>query len=201
MHRNLIRSGVLVAALAVAATACGDDDDGFGLASSTTAPAATTTSVPTTTTAGTDTTAPEPEEYSEATRRAYLEGCAEDAPPAACQCTLDEFQRRYSESDFIVLALENADASEPPPEVLEVVISCIGELDDGTGAFPAEFREGYIEGCAAEATVAFCTCTLDRFEEIYTLEEFTAVFTQMESDASMPPEVEAILADCITSSG
>ena len=82
-----------------------------------------------------------------------------------------------------------------------MIIACIGDLDDGGGTFPAEFRDGYVEGCAAEATVEFCTCTLDRFEDMYTLEEFTTVFTQMESQDSVPPEVEAILTECIASLG
>jgi hypothetical protein len=199
VNRLLIRIAVLLTALAVAAAGCGDDDDdgGFGLASSTTASPGTTQS------SGTSSTDPgtAAERYSEETRRSYLEGCTEEAPLAACECTLDEFERRYSESEFIALALDSADATEPPAELMEAVISCIGELDDGSGAFPAEFREGYIEGCAAEATVEFCTCTLDRFEEIYSLEEFTTIFTEMESSGSMPAEVEEILTDCISASG
>jgi hypothetical protein len=207
-----MRSAVLLAALSLAAAACGDDDDGFGLGASTTtesttaASSASTTTTPSTTTAP-DTTAPATttpppgERYSEETRQSYLEGCTQDAPLAACECTLAEFQRRYSEGEFVALAIDNADAAEPPAEVLEVIIACIGDLDDGSGTFPAEFREGYIEGCTAEGTIEFCTCTLDRFEEIYTLEEFTTVFTQMESEATMPPEVEAILTECISSSG
>jgi hypothetical protein len=196
--RYMMRSALLLAALSLAAAACGGDDDGFGFGESTTA-APTVTTTPGTT--APDTTVSAGERYSEETRRSYLEGCTEDAPLAACECTLDEFERRYSESEFIVLALENADATEPPAEVLEVIIACIGDLDDGSGTFPAEFRDGYIEGCAAEGTVEFCTCTLDRFEEIYTLEEFTTVFTEMESDGTMPAEVEAILTECIAASG
>ena len=207
MNRHLIQAGLLLAALAVATTACGDADD-FGLSSSTTAGGATTsqaTTQPTETTAASTTTAGTGtnvgERYSESTRRAYLEGCTEDAPLAACECTIAEFERRYTESEFITLALENADTAEPPAEVLEVVVSCIGELDDGSGTFPAEFRDGYLEGCVAEATIEFCTCTLDRFERVYTLEEFTTIFTQMESDGTVPPEVQEIITDCISSSG
>lgn len=203
MNRHLIRTAVLLAALAAATAACGDDDGAFGVASSTTASPGTT--APTETTSGPGTASTDPDatggRYSEETRRLYLEGCTQEAPLAACECTLNEFERRYSEGEFIALALDNADTAEPPAEVMEVVISCIGELDDGSGAFPAEFREGYIEGCAPEASVEFCRCTLDRFEEIYSLEEFTTVFTEMESSDSMPPEVEAILTDCISSSG
>jgi hypothetical protein len=62
--------------------------------------------------------------YSDEIRSSYLDGCTIDAPAAVCECTIQEFEKRYTEEEFIAFAIENQDATEIPEEVFEIIIAC-----------------------------------------------------------------------------
>lgn len=68
--------------------------------------------------------------------------------------------------------------------------------DDTTGGeeYPASFVESYMDGCTSEATQEQCQCTIDAFQERYTLDEFLG-FVAAE-DATTDPRVEEIIALC-----
>lgn len=94
-------------------------------ATTTTAPPqTTTTAAPTTTT----TAPPAATGWSDAVQAEYLAGCVEDAPPAACLCTLEALEETYSESEFIALA-EIWDEIELPQGVIDAIESCGGSVD------------------------------------------------------------------------
>ena len=81
---------------------------------------------------------------------------------------------------------------------LGLVFAACGD-DDGGSGFSDEIRTEFMNGCAPEGGEAFCECTLDELEKVYTEEEFIRVgleaFTQGNDD---PPEemMTAVLA-CI----
>lgn len=92
---------VLVAlSLVLVLGACGDDDDGGAT------------------------------RYSDEIRDSYLAGCTVDAPEAVCECTIEEFEKRFTEEEFIAFAVENQDATEVPEEVFEIIVACADQLEE-----------------------------------------------------------------------
>ena len=67
--------------------------------------------------------------FSNATRNAYLQGCEVEGNEAFCECTIDEFEERFTEDEFIAFAIEASE--EPPEEFVEVVLACLSEADFG----------------------------------------------------------------------
>lgn len=101
MHRTTLIG--LALAVGLLASACGGDGGVLGSASSDTAPA---------------------ERYSAAVRDSYLDGCVQEAPLEACECTIREFEARYTEVEFIRLALENADNEDIAAEFFDIIAAC-----------------------------------------------------------------------------
>lgn len=65
-------------------------------------------------------------------RDAYMQGCAADGNEKFCECTLDELEKKMSTDELIALASSIEDPNaEPPEELIEVTLLCIGELDLG----------------------------------------------------------------------
>ena len=58
---------------------------------------------------------------------------------------------------------------------------------DGDGGYSEEFRSIYMEGCLGSGTEAFCTCTLDEFEAVYSEEEFERLGLGF-AESEEPPE-------------
>ncbi len=94
-----LRVLVPLLALVLVLGACGDDDDGGSTG------------------------------FSDSTREAYLEGCLEDGNEAFCNCTLDEFEKIYSEDEFEDLALQLGSPDEAPEEFVDVILTCLDQLD------------------------------------------------------------------------
>jgi hypothetical protein len=67
--------------------------------------------------------------FSDSVRSAYLEGCLEDGNEAFCNCTLDEFEKIYTEDEFEDLATQLGSPDEAPEEFVEVILSCLDQLD------------------------------------------------------------------------
>ena len=182
---------VILVALALVTAACGDDNGGL----------ITTTSQTSATTAA----QASGERYSAGVRDSYLEGCLEDGNEAACECTMEEFESRYTETEFVRLALDNADAEEIPDEFLGVILACFdqfapgdgGGSTDAGGTYPDEFRDGYLEGCLADGTPGFCECTLREFELSFSLEDFIGLAAGLE-DGAMPDELLPIITTCLS---
>jgi hypothetical protein len=75
--------------------------------------------------------------------------------------------------------------------------------DDGDGGFSQENRDAFLSGCVADGTEAFCECTLDELEKVYTNEEFEEIaLDAAAADMTDPPEefLEAVLV-CIDQMG
>ena len=196
----LKRTGIAVfIALALLVTACGDDDG--GVLTPTTADAPTTTRA-----------AGGGERFDEFTRSAYLEGCREDGNDAFCECTLEEFETLYNQDEFERLALELDDPSQLPDEFTSVIFGCLDEFDDGGdtppettvvgsgGAFPQEFVDGYIEGCIPDGGRAFCECSIEAVQEVFTLEEFIGFYSELEG-GEPPAELLDVLTPCLALAG
>jgi hypothetical protein len=95
-----LRVLALAVAMALAITACGDDDGSGG-----------------------------DDGFSDEVRSAYMEGCLQDGNQAFCDCTLDEFESRFSEDEFEAIALNFDATAEPPEEFFEVITACLSELE------------------------------------------------------------------------
>lgn len=115
----------LVVVITLLAAACGDDSGRpiFPLSTSTTIAAATTTQATTTTSAAASF------QYPPDVIEDYLSGCTPEAGDAACQCTIDEFQRRLALDDFLDLVGDDLDAQ---PVVQEVIEICMSRVDGTT---------------------------------------------------------------------
>ena len=100
MRFRKMRGLALAISMVLALGACGDDDGGSS--------------------SGFDSEA----------RDAYMQGCLEDGNEAFCQCTLDEFEKRFSQDEFERLALQLNDPNDAPEEFVEVIFECIGELEE-----------------------------------------------------------------------
>jgi hypothetical protein len=61
--------------------------------------------------------------------------------------------------------------------------------------FPADFVDSYMDGCTSEATTEACQCTIDQFEERYTLDEFIEIATSSDEN---DPRVEEVINFCLT---
>ena len=71
--------------------------------------------------------------FSSSTRDAYLSGCVEDGNEEFCDCTLEELEKVFTESEFEDFAL-NAAASgleEPPAEFMNAILACADKIDLG----------------------------------------------------------------------
>jgi len=90
-------------AFALLLAACGDDDT------------ATTTETPLPTSA-----TESGDGFPDAFVDGYMEGCTSEAPEAACRCTLDEFEKRYSLTEFMSFGNDPDD-----PRVVEVIEICL----------------------------------------------------------------------------
>ena len=126
------RRHLLLAALALAAPGCGDDD--AAPAPTTVAPsAAPATTIPAPspapTTVATTTIAPVTTTtvvlYAPATRDAFLEGCTPGAGEAACRCLLEQAEAEMAEADFVELADAYA-AGGPVPDALRALAATCG---------------------------------------------------------------------------
>lgn len=71
--------------------------------------------------------------FSSETRDAYMSGCVEDGNEEFCECTLDELEKVFSESEFEEFALDAAAAGieEPPEEFMTAITNCIDKIDLG----------------------------------------------------------------------
>jgi hypothetical protein len=86
--------------LALIVAGCGDDDSGTG-----------------------------GDGYSSEVRELYLEGCMTEQNRGFCECTLDELETRFSETEFMAFAIEASE--EPPEEFVEIAFACLSEADLG----------------------------------------------------------------------
>jgi predicted metalloprotease len=97
------RTIVVVLTTCLIAAACGDDgEDG----STTTAESTTTTFTP----------------YPEAFVAEYMEGCTEEGSEVFCQCSIDEFERRMSLTDFLSLEEEELLSHPISSEVIRICL-------------------------------------------------------------------------------
>ena len=119
------RLGMIALALAMAATACGDDSSGTVL--TTTTGAATSTSTGTTAGAAA---------YPQAIVDAYMEGCSPTSGESFCRCTVEEFETRLTLEEF--LALNEADI-DTDPTAQEVIDICLSEGPTGTTVAGGDF--------------------------------------------------------------
>ena len=81
---------------------------------------------------------------------------------------------------------------------LALVAGACGD-DDGGSGFSSETRDAYMSGCVEDGNEAFCDCTLDELEKVFTEEEFEDfALNAAASGLEEPPEefMEAI-TNCI----
>jgi hypothetical protein len=64
--------------------------------------------------------------FSKETRDAYLSGCVEGGNEDFCNCTLDELEEIYTESEFLSFVLDatEAELEEPPEEFAAAIDAC-----------------------------------------------------------------------------
>jgi len=74
---------------------------------------------------GGDTGSQAGEGFSEATRSLYLEGCNDGTNAEFCECTIDEFEKVYTEEEFIALALQTTGEADLPQEFIDIALSCL----------------------------------------------------------------------------
>lgn len=67
--------------------------------------------------------------FSSEVRQGYLAGCETEQPTAFCECTIDEIESRFTEEEFIRLAIEAAE--DPPEEFTEIAFACLSKADLG----------------------------------------------------------------------
>jgi hypothetical protein len=78
-----------------------------------------------------------------------------------------------------------------------------GSSDDGGGnggvvsnEYPQEFVDGYMEGCSADAPAAFCQCSIDAVQDVFTLDEFIGFYSELEAGAP-PQQLMDVLEPCV----
>lgn len=71
-----------------------------------------------------------------------------------------------------------------------LVAGACGDDDDGSDSgFSSATRDAYMTGCVEEGNEAFCECTLDELEKVFSEEEFLAfTLDAAGSDLQEPPE-------------
>lgn len=67
--------------------------------------------------------------FSETTRTLYLEGCTADNPAAFCACTLAALEDRFTEPEYLRLAVNGTDELEAA--FVEISRLCLAEADPG----------------------------------------------------------------------
>ena len=67
--------------------------------------------------------------YSDDLRSLYMERCTPSQGEAFCQCTLTEYEKRFTQDEFIAFAVEASE--EPPAEVVDITLACLSEIDFG----------------------------------------------------------------------
>lgn len=67
--------------------------------------------------------------YSSEVRSSYLEGCMTEQNQAFCECTLNEIEARWSESEFIAFAIDST--QDTPQEFIDIAFACLSEADLG----------------------------------------------------------------------
>jgi hypothetical protein len=55
---------------------------------------------------------------------------------------------------------------------LALVAGACGDDDGGGSGFSSETRDAYMQGCVEDGNEAFCDCTLDELEKVFTEDEF-----------------------------
>lgn len=65
--------------------------------------------------------------FSSDLRDGYMQSCTSQQSVEYCRCTLDEIEQRFSEEDLIAFVIEQVE--EPPEELIEIAIACLGEGD------------------------------------------------------------------------
>ena len=62
--------------------------------------------------------------YPEEVVSAFVGRCTAQAPRGACECTLDEIQRRFTYEQFTRLEQQTRDTGKPPAEFQDVARDC-----------------------------------------------------------------------------
>ena len=69
-----------------------------------------------------------------------------------------------------------------------------------TNTYPPEIVQIYIENCAGdrpEAVRAFCTCTIEKIQETFTLDEFMQIGEDLQAGKAEPDEFRQIITSCV----
>ncbi|MCG5061225.1 MAG: hypothetical protein KA714_25470 [Limnoraphis sp. WC205] len=76
---------------------------------------------------------PYPQEVTEAYLQACLQGSVdqgltEQQSQSLCDCTLEQFQTRYTFDEFVQVYGKTDESEEPPSEIFEISAACAGTL-------------------------------------------------------------------------
>jgi hypothetical protein len=69
-----------------------------------------------------------------------------------------------------------------------------------TNTYPPEMVQIYIENCVGdrpEEIRAFCTCTIEKIQETYTLNEFMQIGQDLQAGQPEPEEFRQIITSCV----
>ncbi|MEQ9670799.1 hypothetical protein [Coleofasciculus sp. G2-EDA-02] len=69
-----------------------------------------------------------------------------------------------------------------------------------TNAYPPEIVQIYLENCVGdrpEEIRAFCTCTIEKIQETYTLDEFIEIGQELQDGQPEPEEFRQIITSCV----
>ena len=62
------------------------------------------------------------------TQRSIKEGLTQQQAKAVCQCTINQFQSRYSADQFLKLYSQAQKAKEPPDEFVDIGLDCAEQI-------------------------------------------------------------------------
>ncbi|NQV07282.1 hypothetical protein HQ535_12095 [bacterium] len=78
-----------------------------------------------------------------------------------------------------------------------LVLGACGDDDAGSG-FDSTSRNAYMTGCLEDGNEAFCSCTLDEFEQRYSQDEFEALALELSNPDEAPEAFVEVILMCIS---
>lgn len=144
-------------------------------------------------------------------REGFLQACltTSSGSEGYCGCTLAGLEDTFSQAKFERLEQHMLTTDTVPEEFQTVVDGCLADHIDELMGDDLEALEGGRWGAAARAEFlqaclqtsggleAYCGCTLDGMEEIYSQTEFTAISLAIERGEEVPPDFDAVVQACL----
>ncbi|MDX9720164.1 MAG: hypothetical protein RBU37_05425 [Myxococcota bacterium] len=100
-------------------------------------------------------------DYSEATREAFLTGCALHGEPALCQCLLEKLEKSVREERF-TMALISKEAVDNASQLCWSELSTLSE-------WSKQAEDEFLRSCALASTPTQCSCALEQLKTQFTM--------------------------------